>query len=69
MNKAEKIKFFNSIAKNREKYRDRGAYYHKELERYLRYVIPVNSSIIEIGCGIGSTLSSLNPSRVDWVLI
>ncbi|HDY90258.1 MAG TPA: glycosyltransferase [bacterium] len=63
MNKAEKIEFFNSIARDRKKWRKKGDYYHKELEKYLRFLIPEGSSVIEIGCGIGKTLASLNPSR------
>jgi ubiquinone/menaquinone biosynthesis C-methylase UbiE len=63
MTKAEKKAFFDSIAKDREKWRQSGAYYHKELEKYLRFLIPENSSVIEIGCGIGNTLAALHPSR------
>jgi SAM-dependent methyltransferase len=63
LTKDEKIRFFDSIAAQREQYRERGAYYHIELEKYLRFLIPHNSSVIEIGCGIGKTLAALNPSR------
>ncbi|MBI4847160.1 MAG: glycosyltransferase [Nitrospirae bacterium] len=63
MNKAEKINFFDSIAKDRGKWRKRGAYYHEELERYLRFLIPEGSSVIEIGCGTGETLAALKPVR------
>lgn len=63
MTKTEKINFFDSLAKDREKWRKKGNYYHKELENYLRFLIPHNSSVIEIGCGIGKTLAALNASR------
>ncbi len=63
LTKAEKIKYFDSVSKERDKWRKKGTYYHKELERYLRFVIPANLSVIEIGCGTGETLSALNPSR------
>ena len=63
MTKTEKIKYFDSVATEREKWRKRGAYYHRELEKYLRYLIPANSSVIEIGCGTGDLLSALNPKR------
>lgn len=62
MTKAEKIDFFNSIAKDRRKWREKGAYYHAELEKYLRFLVPHNSSVIEIGCGGGETLAALDPS-------
>jgi ubiquinone/menaquinone biosynthesis C-methylase UbiE len=63
LTKDEKIRFFDSIARDREKWRQKGAYYHKELQKHLRFLIPRNSSVIEIGCGIGETLAELNPSR------
>lgn len=62
MIKHEKIKYFNSIALERAKWRKRSAYYHRELEKYLRFLIPPNSCIIEIGSGTGELLKALNPS-------
>ncbi len=63
MTKEEKVEFFNSIANDRIKWRKKGAYYHEELEKYLGFLIPADSSIIEIGCSNGDTLAALNPSR------
>jgi SAM-dependent methyltransferase len=63
LTKAEKIDFFDSIAKDRDKLREKGVYYHEELEKYLQFLIPPNSSVLEIGCGIGDTLAALKPSR------
>lgn len=63
MNKSDQIKFFDSHAEERKVWRKKGAYYHKELEDYLQYIIPEGSSILEIGCGTGDTLAELNPSR------
>lgn len=63
MTKAEKINYFNSVAQDRGKWRKRGAYYYRELEKYLRFLIPQGSSVLEIGCGIGDTLAALKPSR------
>ena len=63
MSTSEKIKHFDSVAKARDTWRRRGAYYHKELERYLRFLIPAGSSVLEIGCGTGATLAALNPSK------
>ena len=40
MIKEEKIKYFDSVAYDRAKWRKKGAYYHKELEKYLRFFIP-----------------------------
>ena len=63
MTKTERIKYFDSVATEREKWRKRGAYYHRQLEKYLQYLIPADSSIIEIGCGTGDLLAALNPER------
>ena len=63
MTKEERIKYFDSVAEEREKWREKGAYYHKQLEKYLRYLIPPDSSVIEIGCGTGDLLAALNPKR------
>jgi len=63
LTKTERIKYFDSVATDRKKWRKRGAYYHGQLEKYLRYLIPANSSVIEIGCGTGDLLAVLNPGR------
>jgi len=61
--KAEKVQYFDEIAPEREYWRKKGAYYHEELAKYLRFLIPADSSIIEIGCGTGDLLNALKPKR------
>jgi SAM-dependent methyltransferase len=63
MTKEEKIRYFDSLAPEREKWRQKNHFYHEEIEKYLRYLIPSGSSILEIGCATGDTLASLNPKR------
>lgn len=63
LTKAEKIKYLDSVAYDRAKWRKKGAYYHEELEKYLRFLIPAHSSVLEIGCGTGELLAALNPDR------
>lgn len=55
------IAHFNSAAADRRRWRDKASFFHKEDERYLRFLIPEGSSVLEIGCGNGDTLAALNP--------
>lgn len=63
MIKSEKIKYFDYISSEREKWRKKSAYYHKELENYIKFLVSPYASILEIGCGTGDLLNSLNPKR------
>ncbi len=63
MNKSEKIEHFNSVAGERQNWRRKSAYYHDELERYMQFLIPAGSSVVEIGCGTGELLNSVEPAR------
>ena len=63
MTKTERVKYFDSVAPERKKWRAKGAYYHMELEKYLHYLISPDSAVIEIGCGTGDLLAALNPKR------
>ena len=47
----------------RERWIQRNAYYYRSLLNFLRYNIPPNHSILELGCGTGYLLSQLQPSR------
>lgn len=39
-----------------------GAYYQKLLTSYFQFLIPPDSRVLEIGCGLGDLLAGLNPS-------
>lgn len=55
--------YFNQISANRLKWKNKNRYYYQELEKYVRFLIPKKSSVLEIGCGTGEILASLKPSR------
>ena len=50
------------IAADRASWREKNSFFHDEDERYLRFLIPPGSRVLDIGCGIGDTLASLAPS-------
>jgi SAM-dependent methyltransferase len=54
--------FYDDLAAHRPKLRRRNSYYHKELVKHLRFLIPPGKRILEIGCGDGWLLRQLSPS-------
>jgi ubiquinone/menaquinone biosynthesis C-methylase UbiE len=61
MNEKNLINFFDQNAKSREKWLKRNRYYNKLLNSYLNFLIQPESKILEIGCGTGQLLNSLEP--------
>ena len=53
--------FFNSKKLDRDKWIKKGRIFHNEDIKFLREIIPQDSNILELGCGNGHLLSSLNP--------
>jgi len=54
---------FDSIAKDRAKWKKRNASYHRFLTDYYRFTIPPGARVLEIGSGDGDLLAALSPSR------
>ncbi len=63
MTKEEKIKFFDDAAASRDARRARSRLYHRELLNFFRFMIPKNSSVLEIGSGTGGLLAGLDAAR------
>lgn len=49
-------------AASRKTWRKKAAFFHREDENYLRFLIPKGARVLDIGCGIGDTLAALEPS-------
>jgi ubiquinone/menaquinone biosynthesis C-methylase UbiE len=60
--KISKKEYFNSIAKDRLKWKKKNRHYYYSLEKYFKYFVPPQKSVLEVGCGTGELIASLNPS-------
>jgi len=58
----ERLELWNQIAIKSEHKKDWSGYYHKRLQRIYKFLIPESSKVLEIGCGKGDLLASLNPA-------
>jgi ubiquinone/menaquinone biosynthesis C-methylase UbiE len=63
MDKKKKIKYFNSIAHERDIWKKKNWYYYAEIGRIIKFIIPPNKEVLEIGCGTGDLLAQTEPSR------
>lgn len=54
---------FDSIATSRAWCHFEDSYYHRHVGEYLRFLIPENASVLEIGCAGGERLAALKPRR------
>ena len=61
--KDEIIARFNELAPKRERWKERNRYYYDDQERYFKFLVPEDSSVLELGCGTGDLLNALNPGR------
>ena len=60
---AKKISsFYDGVAKNRKKWIEKGSTFHREDTLNLKELILPKSRILELGCGTGNLLKSLEPS-------
>jgi ubiquinone/menaquinone biosynthesis C-methylase UbiE len=55
--------YFNKIASDRLEWKQKSKYYHDDLKKFMRHNIPAGSSVLEIGCGTGDLLASLEPTH------
>ena len=60
--KADRRADFEALAPTRTRLRGRAKVYHAELERFFRFLIPRDATVLEIGCGTGDLLAAVAPS-------
>jgi SAM-dependent methyltransferase len=54
----ERIRYWDSYERRRS-----GRYYHDEITRIYRFLVPPDRRVLELGCGEGELLAALKPSR------
>jgi len=59
----ERREFFDGVAGQYERPGPLKRYYNRRLGRLVRFNIPAGASVLELGCGVGDLLASLEPSR------
>jgi len=54
---------WNLVAKKRDHWRGMGRWYHRRLIEIYGFLVNPNQRVLEIGCGMGSLISNLQPTR------
>lgn len=54
---------WDAIAKKRDHWRGMGRWYHRRLAEIYQFLVHPNQRILEIGCGAGDLIASLQPSH------
>ena len=57
------IGYFDKSASDRDRWIKKNKYYNKLLIKFLKFHIPEEKNVLEIGCGIGFILNSLKPKK------
>lgn len=52
---------YDRFAAERDQWRAKNAAYYRAVERLVRFVVPANASVLEVGCGTGDLLAALKP--------
>jgi ubiquinone/menaquinone biosynthesis C-methylase UbiE len=63
MSKTKVEKHFDEVAGNYDFYKEKNSFYYDNLKKLLKSLIPVNKNVLEVGCGTGDLLASLNPQK------
>src|SRR5881397_3170046 len=56
-----RIAEYDRFAAERDQWRARNAAYYRAIERLVRFVVPPNASVLEVGCGTGDLIAALKP--------
>lgn len=54
--------YFDSIASKRDHWKKKNRYYYNNIEKFIKFLIPPEKTVLEIGCGTGDLLAKFEPS-------
>jgi ubiquinone/menaquinone biosynthesis C-methylase UbiE len=57
------LDYFENIAPNRDKWKKRNKFYQKTIEQRFAFIIPVGSTVLELGCATGDLLNAVKPCK------
>ncbi len=63
MNDHSLLHYFESIADQRDIWKDKNKYYWKDIETFCASLIPEHASVLEIGCGTGDQLAAFKTKK------
>jgi ubiquinone/menaquinone biosynthesis C-methylase UbiE len=58
-----RVEHWDAVAKKRDHWKGMGKWYHRRLTEIYQFLVHPQQRVLEIGCGAGSLLARLNPSR------
>jgi SAM-dependent methyltransferase len=58
----QRIEHWDTVSERKKKSTRLGSFYYSLLTKYLRFLVPENMRVLEIGCSHGNILAALNPS-------
>lgn len=58
-----RMEHWDKVAQKRDHWNGMGSWYHNRLQEIYKFLVPHNQRILEVGCGKGELLASLQPSH------
>lgn len=65
MNKQKIKEYFDKAAATRDSWRRRNKYYHEDIKKLLRFLVPSGVSVLELGCATGDVTAYLAEQNRD----
>ncbi|MCB0667253.1 MAG: glycosyltransferase [Saprospiraceae bacterium] len=63
MSELDRKNYYQNIAEQSDRLKRKNKFYYRTLERLYTRIIPVGSTVLEIGCGTGDLLNAVRPGK------